>query len=82
MKVDYKTQIVISLVIILLANVICTLLKHWIYHSAGYVVCGLLWIFHPVLPFGAEVSKRTLVWTRLAGGLLVLIGVFTRAYYY
>ena len=82
MKLTYKAQMIISLVIILLANIISTILKHWIYRSAGFVVCGLLWLIRPVLPNGAEVSKRTLLWTRIAGVILILIGVFTRAYIY
>ena len=82
MKLTYKAQMFISLVIILLANVISTILKHWIYRSGGFVICGLLWLIHPVLPKGAEVSKRTLLWTRIAGVILILIGVFTRAYVY
>ena len=82
MKLTYKAQIFISLVIILLANVMSTILKHWIYRSGGFVICGLLWLIHPVLPNGAEVSKRTLLWTRIAGVILILIGVFTRAYFY
>ena len=78
MKLTYKAQMLISVVIILAANVISTVMKHWIYRSAGFVICGLLWIIHPVLPNGAEVSKITLLWTRIAGVILILIGVFTR----
>ena len=82
MKLTYKAQMFISLVIIHLANVISTIMKHWIYRSGGFVICGLLWLIHPVLPNGTEVSKRTLLWTRIAGIILILIGVFTRAYIY
>lgn len=82
MKLTYKAQMLICLVIILLANVISTILKHWIYRSGGFVVCGLLWLIHPVLPNGAEEAKKALLWTRIAGIVLILIGVFTRAYIY
>ena len=82
MKLTYKAQMLICLVIILLANVISTILKHWIYRSGGVVICGLLWLIHPVLPNGVEASKKTLLWTRIAGIILILIGVFTRAYIY
>ena len=82
MKLTYKMQMIISPVLILLANVLSTIFKHWIYRSAGFVICGLLWVIHPVLPNGAEVSKRTLLWVRIAGVILILIGVFTRAYIY
>ena len=80
MKLTYKTQMMISLVIIILANILSTIFKHWIYRSAGFVVCGLLWIVHPVLPKGAEVSERTILATRVAGIILILIGIFTRVY--
>ena len=82
MKWTYKTQIMIVVAIIILANVLSTILKHWIYRSAGFVVCGLLWIVHPVLPKGAEVSERTILATRVAAIILILAGVFTRAYTY
>jgi len=82
MKLTYKAQIIASLVIILLANVLGSIFKHWIFRSAGFAVCGLLWIVHPVLPSGAGVSRRSLAWVRIAGVILVLIGVFTRAYIY
>ena len=82
MKWTYKTQMMIAVAIIILANVLSTVLKHWIYRSAGFVVCGLLWIVHPVLPSGAEVSKQTKLWVRIAGIILILIGIFTRVYTY
>lgn len=82
MKLTYKMQLIISVVIIIFANVVSTILKHWIYRSIGFGICGLLWIIHPVFPIGAEVSKRTILWMRIAGMILILIGVFTRVYTY
>ena len=82
MKWTYKTQMMISLAIIILANILSTIFKYWIYRSAGFVVCGLLWIVHPVLTKGAEVSERTVLATRVAGIILILIGIFTRVYTY
>lgn len=81
MKLNYKMQMIISIVIIILANIITEMFDFWIYRSLGFCVCGLLWIIHPVLPNGAEVSKRTLQWVRSAGIILILIGIFTRVHY-
>ena len=78
MKLNYKMQMIISIVIIIFANIITEMFDFWIYRSLGFCVCGLMWIIHPVLPNGAEVSKRTLLWVRIAGIILILIGVFTR----
>ena len=80
MKLTYKAQMIISVAIIILANILTEIFASWIYRSVGFGVCGLLWIVHPVLPKGAEVSKRTLLYTRTAGVILILIGVFTRVH--
>lgn len=81
MRLTYKMQMIISIVIIILANIIMEMFDFWIYRSLGFCVCGLVWIIHPVLPNGAEVSKRTLLWVRIAGIILILIGIFTRVHY-
>ena len=81
MKLNYKMQIIISIVVIILANIITEMFDFWIYRSLGFCVCGLIWIMHPVLPNEAEVSKRTLLWVRIAGIILILIGIFTRVHY-
>ncbi len=80
MKLTYKKQMIISVIIIILTNIMTDIFDFWIYRSVGFVICGLIWILHPVLPNGAEVSQRTLLWTRVAGGILILIGVFTRVH--
>jgi len=67
MKLTYKAQLIISVALVIIANILTEIFDFWIYRSAGFVLCGLLWIIHPVLPKGAEVSKRTLLWARLAG---------------
>lgn len=81
MKLTYKNQMILLVLIILAANILGTCFHHWIYRSAGYVLCGLLFVIHPVLPEGAVISEKTTLWTRIAGIILILIGVFTRAYY-
>jgi len=76
----YKSQLIISVVIILLANIVGTLLHHWIFRSIGFVLCGLLWLIHPVMMKGAEASKKNLRLVRIAGIVLILIGILTRVY--
>ena len=80
MKLTYKTQMIAAVMIILLTIILTELFDFWLYRNAGFVVCGLLWILHPVLPQGAEVSQRTLLWVRAAGVFLILIGIFTRVH--
>ena len=78
----YKTQLIVSVVIVLLANILTTLLNHWIYRSIGFVLCGLLWIINPVMIKEGAPSKKYALYVRLAGVVLILIGIFTRAYFY
>ncbi len=80
MKLTYKAQMILSVIIIILANILTEIFDSWIYRSIGFGVCGLLWVIHPVLLKGAEVSKRTFLLTRIAGVILILIGVFTRVH--
>ncbi len=75
MKLIYKAQMIVSVVIIILVNLLTDIFDFQVYRSIGFAICGLLWVIHPVLPNGAEVSKRTLLWTRIAGVILILIGI-------
>ena len=81
MKLTYKAQLVVTVGIIILANILSDVFDFWIYRSIGFAICGLFWIIHPVLPKKAEVSKGTLLEVRIAGIILILIGVFTRVHY-
>lgn len=81
-KLNYKNQLLLTVVLILVFNVMNMGFKHWIFTSIGYCLCGLLWVFHPVLAGNAEPSKRNRDVTRLAGVVLILIGVMTRSYLY
>lgn len=81
MKLTYKAQMIVSVGIIILANILTEIFDYWIYRSIGFAICGLLWIIHPVLSKGALITKRTLWWVRIAGIILILIGVFTRVHY-
>lgn len=80
MKLNYKTQITISVIVIILANILTDIFDFWIYRSIGFAVCGLLFIVHPVVPNSIARSKQAIFWTRIAGIILILIGVFTRVH--
>ena len=81
MQWSYKSQTILAVVLILLANILTDVFRHWIYRSAGFVLCGLLWIFHPVAPAGMEETKDALRWIRIAGIILIFIGIFTRVHH-
>ena len=78
MKLTYKVQITLSVITIILANILTDVLDHWLYRSLGFAVCGLLFIIHPVVPKWININRQTLLWTRIGGIILILIGMFTR----
>ena len=82
MKLNYKNQLILTIVIVVVFNLMNTLFKHWIFTSIGYCLCGLLWVLHPVMLGNAEPTKKNLNWVRLAGAVLILIGLMTRSYLY
>ena len=81
MKLNYDAQLTISFILVILGNILTDVFDFWIYRSIAFVICGLLFIVHPVVPNYLETNKKTVFWTRMGGVLLIFIGVFTRAHY-
>ena len=83
MKLNYKRQLLLSVVLILLGNALCTVFKHWTYRNIAYFVCALIWIIHPVMAGNQEPTEKQLNQIRFwCGGILVLMAFFTRSYIY
>ena len=81
-KLNYSRQLILTIAIVLIFNLLNTLCRHWIFTSIGYALCGLLWIIHPVMIGDREPTKKQLNIIRLAGGVLILMAIFTRSYLY
>ena len=81
MKLNYDAQLTISFVLVILGNILTDIFDFWLYRSLAFIICGLLFIAHPVVPNYLETNKKTVFWTRIAGVILVLIGGFTRVHY-
>ena len=79
-KLTYETQLTISFLIVILGCILSDIFNFWIYHSMAYVICGLLFIVHPVVPKHLEGIDKAIFWTRIAGVILILIGIFTRVH--
>lgn len=78
MKLTYKTQTIICVILILLGNILADIQDHWLYRSVGFALCGLLFIIHPVVPQRIKTNNKSLFWARIGGVILILIDVFTR----
>lgn len=80
-KLTYKAQMILSLVFVILGNILTDVFDFWIYRSIAFVVCGLLFIVHPVVPKHLEGMDKAHFWTRIGGAILIFIGIFTRVHY-
>lgn len=80
MKLTYHAQTTLSVVIIILANILSDISDFWIYRSIAFIICGLIWIIHPIVMTGMVENKQTEFWTRIGGVILILIGIFTRVH--
>ena len=80
-KLTYETQLTISFLIVILGCILSDIFNFWIYHSIAYVICGLWFIVHPVVPKYLEGIDKAVFWTRIAGVILILIGFFTRVHF-
>ncbi|MBQ2895440.1 MAG: hypothetical protein IJE26_01865 [Oscillospiraceae bacterium] len=81
-KLNYSRQLILTMAIVLVFNLLNTFLKHWVFTNIGYALCGLLWIIHPVMAGGREPTKKQLNIIRIAGGVFILMAIFTRSYLY
>ena len=79
MKMSFKNQIILSVALVVLGNLLGTVYQSWIYRSVAFVISGVLWIVNPVLGANIPETKENIKWVRVAGVILILIGAFTRA---
>ena len=80
MRLNYKRQLILTVLLVLLGNILCSLLHHWIYRNIAFFLCGILWIIHPVMIGDQEPTKKQLNQIRFwGGGILLLIAIFTRS---
>ena len=80
MKLTYNAQMILSFILVILGNILTDVFAFWIYRSIAFIICGLLFIVHPVVPKHLEGIDKAVFWTRVAGVILILIGIFTRVH--
>ena len=80
MKLTYKSQMTLSVILVILGNILTDLFGFWIYRSIAFIICGLLFVVCPVVPKHLEGIEKAIFWTRIAGVVLILIGIVTRVH--
>jgi accessory gene regulator protein AgrB len=80
-KLTYEAQLTISFFVVILGCILSDVFDFWIYHSIAYVIGGLLFVVHPVVPKYLEGNEKAVLWARIAGVILILIGILTRVHF-
>ena len=80
MKLTYKNQLMLSVIIIIVFFTLNVIFKNWVFSSIGWCICGLLWIIHPALTKNIKPTKINRMMIRLTGVVLIIIGLTTRFY--
>lgn len=83
MKLNYKRQLILTVLLVLLGNVMNTVMQQWYWRNIAYLLCALIWIFHPVMIGEQQPTAKQLNQIRFwGGGILLLMALFTRTYFY
>ncbi len=82
MKPEFRKRLNKMAIIILVFSVLNTLFRHWIFSSIGFCVCGLLCVIRPVKMNDIRPEKNQLTECRIAGIILILLGIMLRAKLY
>lgn len=77
MKLNYKNQMILAIGIVVACFVLTIVFRNLLFRTIGFCLSGLLYVIHPVAPDGEESNKELKKYIRLAGVLLICIGLFT-----
>ena len=78
MKWNYKIQLIATVALVVIFNVLTGIFKTWLFATIGRCLAGLLWVVNPVLPDDVEKTKGIVRVVRFCGVFLILYGLFGR----
>ena len=77
-RLTFGRQMGLGLLFLLLMFLCGTVFRRGIFVNIAWIVYGLAFVLHPVAPTRAAGIRHITRWVRLAGGLVMLLGVLTR----
>ena len=69
MKPEFKNRLILSVIIVLISGI-------------GFCICGLLYIIRPVKMNDFHSEEKQFTECRIAGIILILLGIMLRAKFY
>lgn len=77
MKLNYKNQMILAIGIVVICYVLTVVFRNLIFRTIGLCLSGLLYAIHPVVQESEASNKELKRVVRIAGVVLILIGIFT-----
>ena len=77
MKLSYRSQMILAIGIFVICLVLTIVFRNLLFRTIGLCLSGLLYAIHPVLPVGEESNKELKKLIRMAGIILICVGLFT-----
>ena len=82
MRPEFQKRLITTGIIVIVSCILNTVLKHWVFTSIGFCVCGLLYLLRPLKMNDFRPEKGQLTECRIAGVILILLGIMLRAKFY
>ena len=77
MKLNYKNQMILAIAMVVICYVLAAVFRTLLFRTIGLCLCGLLYAIHPVVQESEADNKALKRVVRIAGILLIFIGLFT-----
>lgn len=77
MKLKYKSQMILAISIVVICYVLAAIFRNLLFRTIGLCLCGLLYAIHPVVQESEKDNKDLKRVVRIAGIVLIFIGLFT-----
>lgn len=77
MKLNYRNQMILAIGIVVISYVLAVVFRNLLFRTIGLCLCGLLYAIHPVVQESEATNKELKRLVRVAGIVLIFIGLFT-----
>lgn len=73
-----QRQLILGIILMALGNILSAVTEIWFLENMGWILFGLLFLFHPVWSENVDNNPRVKTYVRIAGAVVVLIGCCLR----
>ena len=82
MRPEFKKRLITMAAIVFISCILNTVFKHWLFTSVGFCISGLICVIRPVKINDIQPEKQQFTECRIAGVIVILLGIMLRARFY